>query len=617
MRIEKKTMKKAALLLSFLAIILFAGKLLPPLPSNVSAEQSGGRWYKGFNHTHTTHSDGANTVEELVEEAVAMGLDFLMITDHGNRDAKQETDMINIPGFLAMAGMEGGGATPDGYSCHTLYYDCDVPKAKGIQEQINIVNSQGGIAFLAHPFAYIPATQDYIPLIDFLGLEVWNGYQGAPHDDTLSTRAFKWWDDLNKAGRHILGITGTDAHNIFNFCRPENPRLVIYMEELTEEEFYRSLRKGCYYGSNGPEIQFDIAGFMMGGDYMIPCDNAPVTISVGGSYTQEIKRVELLVNGEVEKVWTPNATSFSDMYTINVSDGDFVRFTVECEQKRFAFSNPIWFYKEFCDTAKVSELIDDIPDNVGMADKAKVELARTAYNALFDSEKSGVTNYQKLTDAETALKEIERVNPVIAAIDDIPQEPAYSDGEKIAAARAAYNGLTLVEKQKITNYSKLRAAEAAFALLERLKPVIDAIDDIPGAVRVADAQKIEQARAAYNDLPFSEKAKVTNYSKLCDAEAALNKLMNVVNKIDAIPEQPSRSDKPKVTAARAAYDALTAEEKEKVTNFNKLKAAEEKLGSLMEEEEGSSGCGSELPVFLSIGLLLCSMAACKARFRKR
>ena len=110
---------------------------------------------------------------------------------------------------------------------------------------------------------------------------------------------------------------------------------------------------------------------------------------------------------------------------------------------------------------------------------------------------------------------------------------------------------------------------------------------------------------------------MTNYSKLCDAEAALNKLMNVVNKIDAIPEQPSRSDKPKVTAARAAYDALTAEEKEKVTNFNKLKAAEEKLGSLMEEEEGSSGCGSELPVFLSIGLLLCSMAACKARFRKR
>ena len=211
---------------------------------------------------------------------------------------------------------------------------------------------------------------------------------------------------------------------------------------------------------------------------MIPCDNAPVTISVGGSYTQEIKRVELLVNGEVEKVWTPNATSFSDMYTINVSDGDFVRFTVECEQKRFAFSNPIWFYKEFCDTAKVSELIDDIPDNVGMADKAKVELARTAYNALFDSEKSGVTNYQKLTDAETALKEIERVNPVIAAIDDIPQEPAYSDGEKIAAARAAYNGLTLVEKQKITIIQKLRRRKQP-CLARELKPVIDAMTIFP------------------------------------------------------------------------------------------------------------------------------------------
>jgi PHP domain len=40
------------------------------------------RWLKGDLHCHTVHSDGLNSVEEIVRNAVELGLDFLAVTDH-------------------------------------------------------------------------------------------------------------------------------------------------------------------------------------------------------------------------------------------------------------------------------------------------------------------------------------------------------------------------------------------------------------------------------------------------------------------------------------------------------------------------------------------------------
>ena len=35
-------------------------------------------------HTHTTHSDGANSPQELIEKAAKAGIDVISITDHDN-----------------------------------------------------------------------------------------------------------------------------------------------------------------------------------------------------------------------------------------------------------------------------------------------------------------------------------------------------------------------------------------------------------------------------------------------------------------------------------------------------------------------------------------------------
>ncbi|MGH7623051.1 MAG: PHP domain-containing protein, partial [Gemmatimonadaceae bacterium] len=43
---------------------------------------SPGRWYRGDLHAHSEHSDGANTVDEIVEYTRRAGLEYFALTDH-------------------------------------------------------------------------------------------------------------------------------------------------------------------------------------------------------------------------------------------------------------------------------------------------------------------------------------------------------------------------------------------------------------------------------------------------------------------------------------------------------------------------------------------------------
>jgi len=60
----------------------------------------GYRWLAGDLHTHTVHSDGAQTVPELARFAAGRGLDFLAITDHNTISHHAE-----LPGAAARYGI--------------------------------------------------------------------------------------------------------------------------------------------------------------------------------------------------------------------------------------------------------------------------------------------------------------------------------------------------------------------------------------------------------------------------------------------------------------------------------------------------------------------------------
>lgn len=128
------------------------------------------------------------------------------------------------------------------------------------------------------------------------------------------------------------------------------------------------------------------------------------------------------------------------------------------------------------------------------------------------------------------------------------------------------------------------AASASDPDLDAIQPIIVSIDAI-GTVELSEHCKyyIEGSRAAYNALTDEQKAQVTNYSTLTNAEtqwAALAAAAQpyadaVIALINAIPNPVvyTQDCKDKIDAAQAAYDALTDGQKILVSNYETLKNA--------------------------------------------
>ena len=111
--------------------------------------------------------------------------------------------------------------------------------------------------------------------------------------------------------------------------------------------------------------------------------------------------------------------------------------------------------------------------------------------------------------------------------------------------------------------------------------VIEKIDAI-GEVTLASEEAITAARAAYGALTEARQAEVKSYDKLTAAEARLADLKAakaVDDMIDAIGEVTLESEEA-IAAARAAYGALTEARQAEVKSYDKLTAAEARLADL-------------------------------------
>ena len=110
--------------------------------------------------------------------------------------------------------------------------------------------------------------------------------------------------------------------------------------------------------------------------------------------------------------------------------------------------------------------------------KAKIDAASDAYAALTDAQKALVTNLETLTDAidqynvlkaaaEQEAADQAAADEVIAKIDAIGTvEYTEACKTKIDAASDAYEALTDAQKELVTNYETLTAAEASYAELK-------------------------------------------------------------------------------------------------------------------------------------------------------
>ena len=220
----------------------------------------------------------------------------------------------------------------------------------------------------------------------------------------------------------------------------------------------------------------------------------------------------------------------------------------------------------------VKELIDAIGE-VTLDSGDAIDAARAAYDELPDAKKALVDNYEKLTAAEeayTALVDAAAAKAVDDLIDAIG-EVTLESGDAIKAARAAYDALTDTQKELVKNYEKLTAAEEAYTALvdaAAAKAVDDLIDAI-GEVTADSGDAIKAARAAYDALTDTQKELVKNYEKLLAAEelyeeltasaaAIAQKAAEEARKAQEEAEAAQKAAEEAVEAAKAAQEAAEA-----------------------------------------------------------
>ena len=214
--------------------------------------------------------------------------------------------------------------------------------------------------------------------------------------------------------------------------------------------------------------------------------------------------------------------------------------------------------------AKAQPVVDAIAaiGEVTLDGEEAITAARSAYEALEADVKAKVTNLSDLVVAEKNLallkaekesrdKDAAAAASVSSAITAIGEVTLDKRGV-VAAARAAYDTLSDVQKSLVTNYSDLQAAESRIAAL------------VKEAADKAEADKAEQAKQ----------------------EALKAKAQPVIDAIAAIGEVTLNSEKA-ITAARSAYETLEAEVKEKVTNLSDLVIAEKDLAALKAEKKAA------------------------------
>lgn len=212
---------------------------------------------------------------------------------------------------------------------------------------------------------------------------------------------------------------------------------------------------------------------------------------------------------------------------------------------------------------------------------------------------------EEIGKLEAEAREQAKINAAITAIAAIPETVTLNDKATVEEARKAYDALTSVQKDKVINYKDLTDAESAISALEAqenankadkaaAEEVINLIDTIPEEVSLTDKAKVESIREAYDKLIDNQKKLVTNYGILINAEATIKAFEyyetaakkdqaaanEIINLINVIPTDVTLDDKATVEAARKAYNTLTDNQKKIVTNYNTLINAEIKIAEL-------------------------------------
>jgi hypothetical protein len=207
--------------------------LVPPRAAESPRAPWASTWpvVKGAYHIHTERSDGTGTIDEIAEAAARAGLQFVIITDHGDGTRAPDPPAYRA-GVLCIDAVEV--STTYGHLTALALPQMPYRLAGAPRDVIEDVQRFGGFAIAAHPGSPKAALQWHDWDAPFDGLEwlnadsewrdeLWGSlgrvlltYPVRPAE-TLATlldrpdAVLSQWDRILRT-RHVVGIAGADAH---------------------------------------------------------------------------------------------------------------------------------------------------------------------------------------------------------------------------------------------------------------------------------------------------------------------------------------------------------------------------------------------------------------------
>ncbi len=276
--------------------------------------RNGGGRYKGNLHAHTTNSDGKLSPEAICDKYAENGYAFLAITDHRRYT---NTDKFDCPGFITLPGTEldiwcgsfdsvNAPATrqytyhlngilrdysgkcdplPDGFLWTRPTWDeswLQRPLRARVQEVIDFLHAHGNLVMINHPNWSVNFETDVYGFENVFAMELYNNVceKGCGNGYSLH-----YYDYCLMNNMPLFGTATDDTH-------AESAALggwvVVSAPELSRESITNALSRGCFYASNGPEID----DFYLDGDGYLKLCCSPArkiifTVPGSGGYVFE------------------------------------------------------------------------------------------------------------------------------------------------------------------------------------------------------------------------------------------------------------------------------------------------------------------------------------------
>jgi len=330
-----------------------------PPPARSGRARSGGpaRWLKGDLHCHTIHSDGLNTVDELVANAIERGLDFLAVTDHNTNTHHEDLSRLSHLPITLIPGEEvttyWGHANMWGLREWIDFRCADSASMQAVQR---FVLQKGGLISVNHPKSIGP------PWL----FEGWSGY---PCMEVWQApwRFYNWeslerWDGMLVAGERVVAVGGSDVHSI----PPKPPRhphglanpcTWVYAEDASEDGILEGIRRGHVFISDDPngaqltltaDAKHDGRFQAMMGDTIELTGDRPLTFRAWTNGGMD-RRLWLIADGLPLAVIPLDRPEAEHVFSLDVSGRSYVRAELRGFRGRpergevvWAMTNPIW-----------------------------------------------------------------------------------------------------------------------------------------------------------------------------------------------------------------------------------------------------------------------------------